>query len=129
MIGEIALSIIIKFFYTEHPAETHIDSEGNLTPEYYAWRQKGFACKDPVRFPVGMSFKARSSCQYSLATKKDGTIDPNKKLDCVAARKKIYVKEYCSNVKRHSQFKILKELLESGNNIIIIEVDGHIKNH
>jgi hypothetical protein len=51
----------------EHPAEIHIDDVGNLTPEYFEWRKKGFASDEPIRFPAGMSPEARASCQYALA--------------------------------------------------------------
>jgi hypothetical protein len=108
----------------EHPAEVHIDAAGNLTPEYFAWRAKGFASHEPIRFPAGMSMAARSSCQYSLASKEDGSVDPAQKLDYVAGRKQIYCKEYCSSVKKHPQFKMLKDMLDAEQNLIIIEVDG-----
>lgn len=53
----------------DHPAETHIDSDGNLTDEYWEWRRKGYNNKYPVRYPVGM--KHRSECLYSFYNEKN----------------------------------------------------------
>ena len=105
-----------------HPAETHIDNNGNYTPEFYAWRKKGINHNKAVRYPVG--FKHRSKCLYALMDKPDGTIDEDNKLDYVESRKKIYIKEYCRLVKQHPKFKELKNRLENGENLLIIEVDG-----
>jgi hypothetical protein len=105
-----------------HPAETHIDNNGNYTPEFYAWRKKGINHNKAVRYPVG--FKHRSQCLYALMDKPDGTIDEDNKLDYVESRKKIYVKEYCRLVKKHPKFKELKKRLEKGENLLITEVDG-----
>lgn len=108
----------------KHAKETHIDNDGNITKEHIAWRQKGYTCKDPVRFPVGSSWKARSSCKYALAIDESGQLNPEQKLNYVESRKRIYVKEYCASVKKHPDFKILKKKLEDGKNLMIIEVDG-----
>lgn len=108
----------------ENPKETHIDQDGNLTPEFFEWRKKGMKNKEPVRFPVGMSLAARSSCQFALDDKLDGSVDTENHLDYVQSRKQIYGKYYCSNVKKHPHFQILKEMLENGVNLMIIEVDG-----
>ena len=54
-----------------HPAEIHVDSSGKILPEYWKWRQKGFLCKYPVRYPV--DYKDGSQCMFSLM---DNT-DPN----------------------------------------------------
>jgi hypothetical protein len=105
----------------DHPAEVHI-KDGKLTPEYYAWREKGMKSKHAIRYPVG--FNHRHECQYALAEAEDGTIDEDDKLDYVESRKRIYVKEYCSLVKEKDKFKELQERLKGGENLLIIEVDG-----
>lgn len=104
----------------QHPEEVHVDNNGNLTPEYFAWRSKGMQNRHPVRFPVGMSWKSRGSCMYAL----DDPVDVNNKLDYIQGRKQIYGKYYCESVKKHPHFERLKNL---GQNIMIIEVDGPVQ--
>lgn len=77
--------------------------------------------KLPVRYPVG--FQYRHKCKYALADNEDGTLNETK-LDYVASRKAIYVKEYCKLVKKESKFKELQKRVKGGENILIIEVDG-----
>lgn len=106
----------------KHPAETHIDANGDYTPEFYAWRKKGMEHDKAVRYPVG--FKHRTKCLYALAENPDGSINEDEKLDYVSSRKKIYVHEYCRLVKEHPKFKELQERLNNGENLLILEVDG-----
>ena len=54
----------------KHGNECHIDKDGNLTPEYWAWRKKGFENPYPVRYPVG--YKYRHNCKFSVG--EDGTL-------------------------------------------------------
>jgi len=103
----------------EHPAETHV-IDGELTPEYFAWREKGMNNEHPVRYPVG--FHYRHKCLYALAEENGEIV--NEQLDYVEARKRIYVKEYCRLVKRKSKFRDLKRKLRKGENLLIVEVDG-----
>ncbi|ATZ81073.1 hypothetical protein BMW23_1028 [Bodo saltans virus] len=102
----------------------HIDKNNEVTDEWNHWRKLGFACNDPVRFPVGSNPKARASCKFSLCINDDGTIDTHNRLDYVEARKKVYCKAYCDNVKLHKFFDNLKKRLVNGENLLIIEVDG-----
>ena len=98
-----------------HPAETHVDSNGALTPEYWNWRKKGFACKDAVRYPVGM--QVGHQCLYAIT-------DDGEKLDYIQGRKKIYMPVYCNLVREAKQYKDLQQMLEHGEKLLIIEVDG-----
>ena len=100
----------------EHPPEIHMNKDGSLTSEYWAWREKGMSAKDAIRYPVGRSYKARSSCQYSLWN--------DQTLDYVEARKAIYLPVYVEMVKKTNKFKKLKKMLDEGNNLLIMEVDG-----
>lgn len=108
----------------DHPAETHAilqdDGTYSLTPEYLAWRTKGFNCKYPVRYPVG--FNHRHNCLYALKSL-DGQIDPTP-LDYIESRKQIYLPVYIELVRSEPQFKLLVEKLRNGENLLIIEVDG-----
>ena len=102
-----------------HPEETHV-VDGELTPEYFAWREKGFRNPQAVRYPVG--FHHRHNCLYSLASE-NGKINPTK-LSYIEARFKIYMPLYINSVIKQSQFKTLLEKLRAGINLIIVEVDG-----
>jgi len=100
----------------QHPAEVHMNEDGTLKPEYWAWREKGMSAKDAIRYPVG--FYHRHNCQYAL-TELGG-----EKLDYVQSRKAIYVPLYIDLVKKEEKFKKLKKMYEDGENLLIIEVDG-----
>ena len=105
----------------DHPAETHIDSDGDITEEYWKWRTKGFNNKYSVRYPVG--FHNMKDCQYAL--KESDVINWNlRKLDYVTARKEIYCPVYMELARAQPKFQELKAKLESGENLLIIEVDG-----
>lgn len=71
-----------------------------------------------------MSQRARSSCQFSLSVDEDGSIDPNERYSYVDGRKAIYCWSYIKSVKTHTYFKLLLQRLGSGENLLIIEVDG-----
>ena len=100
----------------QHPAEVHMNEDGTLKPEYWAWREKGMAAEDAIRYPVG--FYHRHNCQYAL------TEPGGEKLDYVQSRKAIYVPLYIDLVKKEEKFKKLKKMYEDGENLLIIEVDG-----
>lgn len=105
----------------EWPAENHIDDDGNFTEEFWKWRLTGKNHKQPVRNPVG--WKHLKECIFSL--EKDGPIsESNPKLDYIEARKKIYVPQYLSAVKTHDLFHELKNRLNNGENLLIVEIDG-----
>jgi len=105
----------------EHPAETHLDSNGDLTPEYLVWREKGMNCKDFIRYPVG--FNHRSQCKFALAENPCGSIN-KKRLNYIEGRKAIYLPVYCTLAKQQNRFKELQDRLNKGENLLIIEVDG-----
>jgi len=106
----------------EHPEEIHIDKvENNALEAYWNWRKKGFHNEYAVRYPNG--FHGRTSCLFSL-----WPCDTNPyaydRLDYIEARKKIYCGEYIRLAPKTPHFKKLKEMIESGQNIQIVEVDG-----
>lgn len=54
--------------------------------------------------------------------------ESGERLDYIAARKQIYLKEYAKAVKLHPDFASLRNWLAHGVDICIIEVDGpHIE--
>jgi len=100
----------------EHPCETHIDEEGNITEEYKKWRKLLMANPYAVRYPV--TFSHRRKCLYSLK-ELDG-----QKLGYIAARKQIYLSVYKELVVNEFKFHELKSMLDKGENLLIVEVDG-----
>jgi hypothetical protein len=99
-----------------HPAERHIIN-GNLTPEFWAWRKKGWNNPDPVRYPNG--FHGRHKCICAL------WYDNGKweSLSYIPARKKIYCKIYSVLVQSTEAFQQLKALYDSGQSLQICEID------
>lgn len=109
-----------KVIIWEHDEEIHLDDKGNITPAYLAWREKGMNCRYPIRYPVG--FNHRTLCQYALADD-NGEINYTK-LDYIQGRKIIYGPVFDTLVKKEPLFYELKERLNEGENLLIIEVDG-----
>lgn len=68
-----------------------------------------------VRYPNG--FHGRHNCLFSLT-------ESNERLDYIQARKRIYCGEYARLAPLTPHFKQLKTMLENGQNLQIVEVDG-----
>lgn len=115
-----------------HPEETHAvkqeDGSWELQPAYFAWRQKLQFNKDPVRYPVGFDKNARGSCLFALKDfikpETNEIILENKPLNYIEARKAIYLALYVRLVQKQEKFKELKNRLNKGENLLIIEVDA-----
>jgi hypothetical protein len=115
----------------DYSAEQHIDEEAKqVLPSYWEWRKRGMEVPFPIRYPVGYIKDARASCRGALW---NGQLDPTEPfpvqfptslLDYVSARKAIYVPLYEEYVKIQPQWKGLAERLASGENLLILEVDG-----
>lgn len=109
----------------DHPAETHLRDAGapptpdNLTPEYWAWRQKGMDAPYAVRYPPG--FGAMSQCVGLLAETEGGYAGP---LGYVDARKALYVPLYCRLARRSPLLAELRAAYLRGARLLIAEVDG-----
>lgn len=100
----------------QHPAEVHVNEHNELTDEYFAWRVKGFNNPYAVRYPVG--YHHRHKCLCAFKRLEDGF------LDYVESRKQIYLPVYTKLVSREEHFHELKELINIGQNLLLIEVDG-----
>lgn len=111
----------------EHPAERHLDN-GIPTEAYWQWRNKGMHNDYAVRYPNG--YHGRRDAEFSLWPKLGG--DPSlqrdlndfDQLDYIEARKKIYCALYAELAPTTEHFIKLKNLLASGQNLLICEVDG-----
>jgi hypothetical protein len=120
-----------KTIIWDHGEEVHM--ENNIpTLKYKKWRQKGMEASYPVRYPVG--FSNRHLCIGSIKSSEYNKciMDKNyvpKLLSYVDARKEIYLKNYLKLVKKEKDFWGLVNMVKSGKNILIIEVDGPHQDH
>jgi hypothetical protein len=101
-----------------HPAETHIDANGDPNKKYWAWRKKLLNASDAVRYPAG--FNNRHNCIGNIIIE-NGEYGI---LDYIESRKRIYLPIYLEAVKRAPKFQELKKRYQNGENLLIIEIDG-----
>lgn len=99
-------------------------NNNNVTAEWYKWKDKGFNSQNWIRYPVGTKPEERAKCKYSLTLNDDGTVNESNKQTYISSRKVTYVTKYVENVIKYKEFLQLKKILLSGQNILIIEVDG-----
>jgi len=127
----------------DHPAETHVDGQDRLNPTFWAWRAKGMAAPDAIRYPVGfhqcigalppglkpgahkIAVPNKAAAKDELAPEyvpvKDRVVEL---LDYVESRKRNYLPVYARMLQGHPQFLELKRRVQSGENLLIVEVDG-----
>lgn len=101
----------------EYPQERHLTEDGKLRSCYWKWREQGFCNEYAVRYPIG--FQNKSKAKFSLLSR-----DEMIPLDYIEARKAIYFPVYDQLVQQCPQFDELKAMLERGQNLNIIEIDG-----
>ena len=106
-----------KMVTWSHPAETHY-ANGQILPAYWAWRNKGMNNPHYVRYPVG--YHNMHKCLFAIKDENN----PDEHLDYIEARKQIYLPLYCELAKKEAKFTQLKNRLDAGENLLIIEVDG-----
>lgn len=112
-------------------AETHI-TNGTVNDSYKKWRHDGMYASNAIRWPVGRS--TSKNCLYSIKGQEDdpSVIPENsplisenfERLDYITSRKLIYSPMYFQLVQREKQFKELVSRYESGEKLLIAEVDG-----
>jgi len=93
----------------------YIQEDDTILPEYWKWREAGMKCNAAVRYPVGKSHTSKCICYLT---------EKGEQLNYVQARCLIYCRYYINCVKSKPQFKKLKDRLNKGENLLIIEVDG-----
>lgn len=101
----------------QHPAEQHVDNNGNILPAYWQWREKVMKNKFHLRYPVGKAY-----AKYCLFAIPEDNL--NEKLDYISSRKRIYAKLYIDLVRKQPKYDELITKLENGQNLLITEVDG-----
>jgi len=87
------------------------------------WAKKGFGKKIDIRFPAGKGNSRK--CLYAW-WKVDGEF---RKLGYVDARKAIYMPVYARAVVKSEVFRRLKEMLDSGKNLMLLDFDGYNIHH
>lgn len=102
--------------------EIHVNEKGELTPEYFNWRETGLNNAFAVRYPL-WNVSNLFSCYDSIRAPLYHFYN-NEKLDYINARKKIYLPEYVRLVKKEPLFYELKQKLSHGKNLLIVEGDG-----
>ena len=105
-----------------------MNPDGNPSERYFAWRDamwgtKDFSSKIDIRFPAGKE-NARK-CRYAW-WKVSGEF---RKLNYIAARKRIYIPLYARSVVKTEAFRRLVELRDSGKNLMLIDFDGYNLHH
>ncbi|MGA2160194.1 MAG: hypothetical protein ABSG90_13395 [Dehalococcoidia bacterium] len=91
----------------------HLGKDGLPTPEWFRWRDKGFADPRPHRYPMGKG----AIPAYSFWN--------GEELTYIDARKQIYIPEYKKNVIRTDAFKKLQKLYKSGRDIVLLDYDAY----
>jgi hypothetical protein len=99
----------------ETHAKKNEKNEWVIQPEWYAWRKKGFECKHPLRHPNG-TVRKNGPPLFSFYG--------NECLTYVEARKKIYFPIYKNLIRKSKIYKEILEMVEKGQNILLIDVDG-----
>jgi hypothetical protein len=74
----------------------------------------------PVRYPNG--YYGRRDCLFAY-WKNAKTLEWEK-LDYIAARAKIYAPVYAELAKKEAEYQTLKQMRESGTNLLLLDVDG-----
>lgn len=90
-----------------------LDTLNNPSVEYFIWRNLGWGSKRANRYPMG---KGRTPA-YAWWN--------GEKLGYIAARKAIYARFYAENVVGTRSYLCLKEIYDSGQNIILRDYDGY----
>ncbi len=121
-----------------HDAEVHVlnykkgQPITKITPEYWKWRSKGMNHKYPVRYPNGYAGKAKCiSCLWPSSDSPLETLEEvenqyaeMEQLDYISARKRVYIPLYIHLAKQTEEFAELQEMLNHGENLQIMDVDG-----
>lgn len=110
----------------DHPAEQHLLDPGqpaapaNCTPEYWAWRLKGFEAPYAVRYPPGYG-KMDRCVGCLVGTEAGGYQGP---LGYVESRKALYLPLYARLARQSPLFGELRRRFARGEKLLIAEVDG-----
>jgi hypothetical protein len=91
----------------------HLDSQGNLTEDYWAWARNGWSDSTPRRYPMGRGAKP----EYSLWK--------GQKLGYIDARKQIYAPLFAEAVLKTKGWQKLLGLYETREIVVLRDYDGY----
>ncbi len=111
-----------------------IDSQGNVTPEWFRWRRKGFSETKGQRHPRGtktnevMYVDDRGHNHYKYLRAIFALFGDEstgyEKMDYITSRKKVYVPLYYELVVRTPAFQALREDVKRGKKVQILDLDA-----
>lgn len=111
-------------FEPETPSGDIILQDGEINYEpYFRWRNSLWECRNPIRYPN--TIHRRKNTQFALCIDQEGN---ERRLDYIATRKEIYVREYMRLIKKLPEYAKLLDKLRCGKNIMICELDVPAKN-
>jgi len=91
----------------------HVADDGSIKAEWYAWRRSGWEDSRAHRYPMG---KGRKPLFSFWAGERLGYIE---------ARKRIYARIYAKYVVKTGSYKLLEEVYDGGQNLILRDYDGY----
>ena len=107
----------------------HINADGEPTEKWFAFRKKGYAKEKADRHPVGtksdevMFVDAKGHNHYKYYTPQYAMYN-DKKYGYIDARKMVYAPVYADLVRDTDTFKELKKMVDAGQQIQILDLDG-----
>lgn len=107
-----------------HPAEKHMNADGTLTKEYWAWREKGMKHSRWVRYPAGYSHHHEAKGSVVGIGGEEAVPNKYEIVGYIEARQRVYIPKYKEIAILTPQFAELKKMLDAGVNLQINEVDG-----
>ena len=91
----------------------HLDKFGQIIPEWFDWRERGFITKRAIRYPLGKG--AIPEFSYWKG----------QKLNYVEARKKIYAPIYAKYVKDTESYNFIEDIYNSGETLVLKDYDAY----
>lgn len=116
-----------------YPQLGHTDADGNPNEKWHRWRKELASRLRPtkdgrgkgIRTPREVANLKRAHKQKRIPCWKPAYSYHNgKKLDYVDSRKQIYVPTYLSLIRATTELRLLKERVQDGENIMILDFDG-----
>jgi hypothetical protein len=119
-----------------YDACVHVDNKLSPTSvkmeEWLKWHDKLAHNQEPIRYPFGWSPEIRSTTLgvvdpdtvYKYRKDNSVKVKVSELLGVADGRKRVYFRYYIPSVKLQPQWTKLKNMLDSGINLLIIDVDG-----
>lgn len=102
----------------------HIDNDGNVTDEYFKWRDEWFkkphAEKNTRHTNKSLGYEP-GDCQFSLIYE-NGVY---KRLNYIETRKRLYIPMYAKMVYNSPTYKAIKKLVDEGKKVALVDFDAY----